>query len=88
MLTKELLLSHKDDLNCLLGKVQEDDIGLLVEWLREKDDIIRYAAFQLLKLISLNSSCVYKYWDTFAGMINDHNSYQRSLGLILRRVYY
>jgi hypothetical protein len=26
---------------------------------------------------------VYKYWDTFAGMINDHNSYQRSLGLML-----
>ena len=64
MLTKELLLSHKDDLNCLLGKVREDDIGLLVEWLREKDDTIRYAAFQLLKLLSLNSSMVYKYWDT------------------------
>lgn len=83
MLTKELLLNHKDDLNCLLGKVWEDDIGLLVEWLREKDDTIRYAAFQLLKLLSLNSSRVYKYWDTFAGMINDHNSYQRSLGLML-----
>lgn len=83
MLTKELLLGHKDDLNCLLGKVREDDIGLLVEWLREKDDTIRYAAFQLLKLLSSNSPMVYKYWDNFAGMINDQNSYQRSLGLML-----
>lgn len=83
MLTKELLLSHKDDLNCFLGKVREDDIGLLVAWLREKDDTIRYAAFQLLKLLSSNSPMVYKYWDNFAGMINDQNSYQRSLGLML-----
>jgi hypothetical protein len=83
MLTKELLLSRKEDLNCLLGEVREDDIGILVEWLREKDDTIRYAAFQLLKLLSIDSSRVYKYWDTFAGMINDHSSYQRSLGLML-----
>ena len=26
MLTKELLLSHKDELNCLLGQVGKDDI--------------------------------------------------------------
>ncbi len=83
MLTKELLLRHKDDLNCLLEKVGEDDIDLLVAWLKEKDDTIRYAAFLLLKLLSLNSCKVYKYWDTFARMIDDDNSYQRSLGLML-----
>ena len=83
MLTKELLLSQKDNLNCLLEKVGENDIDLLVAWLKEKDDTIRYAAFLLLKLLSLNSCKVYKYWDTFAGMIDDDNSYQRSLGLML-----
>ena len=83
MLTKELLLSQKDNLNCLLEKVGENDIDLLVAWLKEKDDTIRYAAFLLLQLLSLNSCKVYKYWDTFAGMIDDDNSYQRSLGLML-----
>ena len=48
MLTKELLLRQKNDLNCLLEKVGEDDIDLLVAWLKEKDDTIRYAAFLLL----------------------------------------
>ena len=83
MLTKELLLSQKDNLNCLLEKVGENDIDLLVEWLKEKDDTIRYAAFLLLQLLSINSCKVYKYWDTFAGMIDNDNSYQRSLGLML-----
>jgi hypothetical protein len=83
MLTKELLLRQKNDLNCLLEKVGEDDIDLLVAWLKEKDDTIRYAAFLLLQLLSINSCKVYKYWDTFAGMIDNDNSYQRSLGLML-----
>lgn len=83
MLTRELLLEHKDDLTCLLDKVEEDDIDLLVAWLKEKDDTLRYAAFLLLKSLSLKSCKVYKYWDTFAGMIHDSNSYQRSLGLML-----
>jgi hypothetical protein len=83
MLTKELLLSQKDNLNCLLEEVGENDIDLLVAWLKEKDDTIRYAAFLLLQLLSVNSCKVYKYWDTFAGMIDDDNSYQRSLGLML-----
>ena len=83
MLTKELLLSQKDNLNCLLERVGENDIDLLVAWLKEKDDTIRYAAFLLLQLLSVNSCRVYKYWDTFAGMIDNDNSYQRSLGLML-----
>ena len=83
ILTKELLLSQKDNLNSLLEKVGENDIDLLVAWLKEKDDTIRYAAFLLLQLLSANSCKVYKYWDTFSGMIDDDNSYQRSLGLML-----
>lgn len=83
MLTKELLLSQKDNLNCLLEKVGENDIDLLVAWLKEKDDTIRYAAFLLLQLLSANSCKVYKYWETFSRMIDDDNSYQRSLGLML-----
>ncbi len=83
MLTKELLLNQKDNLNSLIEKAGEDDIDLLVAWLKEKDDTIRYAAFLLLQLLSVNSCKVYKYWDTFVRMINDDNSYQRSLGLML-----
>lgn len=83
MLTKELLLNQKDNLNSLVEKVGEDDIELLVGWLKEKDDTIRYIAFLLLQLLSANNCKVYKYWDTFARMIDDDNSYQRSLGVML-----
>lgn len=83
MLTKELLVSQKDNLHDLVGKIEEDDIESLVGWLKEKDDIVRYAAFLLLQLLSVNSSRVYRHWDTFIKMIHDDNSYQRSLGLML-----
>ena len=83
MLTKELLLSQKDHLNDFVGRIEEDDIESLVGWLKEKDDTVRYAAFQLLQLLSANSERVYRHWDTFIKMIHDDNSYQRSLGLML-----
>ncbi len=83
MLTKELLLQHKDRLEDLLKSISLDDLELLVEWLKEKDDTLRYAAFQLLVLASAKDDSVYSYWETFAGMLQDENSYQRSLGLML-----
>lgn len=83
MLTKELLLNHKDNLSDLVDKIDEEDVRFLVSLLKEKDDNIRYAAFLLLQTLSNNNNQVYKYWDIFEKMIDEDNSYQRSLGLML-----
>lgn len=83
MLTKDQLVTYKDNLHSLAENINDNDLDLLVEWLKEKDDTVRYAAFLLLQLLSASGDRVYKYWDTFAAMIGDANSYQRSLGLML-----
>ncbi len=83
MLSKELLVEKKDNLTSLAENVDDHQIGLLVDWLKEKDNTIRYAAFLLLQLLSAKSNDVYRYWDIFVSMINNSNSYQRSLGLML-----
>jgi hypothetical protein len=83
MLTKELLVKRKEDLENLAVEVDEADLESLVERLKEKDDNIRYAAFLMLQLLSTKDNRVYQYWDTFGKMLGDVNSYQRSLGLML-----
>lgn len=83
LLTKETLVNRREDLENLAIEIGEGDLGLLVEWLREKDDNIRYTAFLLLQLLSAIDDRVYRHWDTLADMVGDSNSYQRSLGLML-----
>jgi Transcription termination factor len=83
MLIKEYLAENKNNINNLAGDVSDGDIGLLVDWLNEKDDDIRYSAFLLLQNISERDSRVYKYWDRLAEKIKSENSYQRSIGLML-----
>jgi hypothetical protein len=61
----------------------DDNIAELVERLGEKEDKIRYPAFQRLMEISENSSDVYPYWDTLAAKLSSDNSYQRSIGAML-----
>lgn len=56
MLTKELLLNHKDNLSDLVDKIDEEDVRFLVSLLKEKDDNIRYAAFLLLQTLSNNNT--------------------------------
>lgn len=59
------------------------DIDFLVECLSERDDKIRYHAFLLLQEASRNSSIVYPYWNVLEDKLDNDNSYQRSLGLML-----
>lgn len=83
MLTQGFLIENKDNLQTLVAKIDDADLDSLVAWLKEKNDTLRYAAFLLLQLLSAKDDRVYQYWETFAGMINDSNSYQRSLGIML-----
>jgi hypothetical protein len=83
MLTQDELLKNKDNLTNYAQQIKSDDIRTLVDWLNEKDDNIRYAAFLLLQLLSEKDDRVYAYWETFVEKLQDQNSYQRSLGLML-----
>lgn len=83
MLTQTLILKNKDDLEPIAARVNKDEMVLLMEWIKEKDDTIRYATFTTLRLVSARCDLVYHYWDTFAGMMDDPNSYQRSIGLMM-----
>jgi hypothetical protein len=83
MLTQNLILKNKDNLEPIAERVDKAEMVLLMEWLKEKDDTIRYATFTILRLVSARCDLVYHYWDNFAAMIDDLNSYQRSIGLML-----
>ena len=83
MINKEDLLKNKNDLSNYSKHIGCADIQLLVEWLNEKDDDIRYATFLLLQMLSQKDDRVYKHWDTFVGKLSQENSYQRSLGIML-----
>lgn len=83
MINKNDLVKNKNDLSSYSEQIGCEDIRILVEWLNEKDDDIRYAAFLLLQTISQKDDRVYKYWETFAEKLSNDNSYQRSLGLML-----
>jgi len=83
MLSQAELLGNKDNPAGLAGRVEDDDIAQLVDWLEEKDDTLRYAVFLLLQALAEKDSRVYRYWDVFAGKLGAANSYQRSLGLML-----
>lgn len=83
MINKYELLNNKDDLSSYSKQIECGDIPILVEWLNEKDDNIRYAAFLLLQILSEKDDRVYRHWETFVEKLNDDNSYQRSLGLML-----
>ena len=83
MISKEDLLKNKNDLSSYSEHIGCGDIEVLVEWLNEKDDDIRYATFLLLQMLSQKDDRVYKHWDTFVGKLDHENSYQRSLGIML-----
>ncbi len=83
MISKEHLLKNKNDLSNYSEHIGCEDIEVLVEWLNEKDDDIRYATFLLLQMLSQKDDRVYKHWHTFVGKLNHENSYQRSLGIML-----
>lgn len=55
----------------------------LIEKLYSKDNKVAYQALQLLEKESEKSNGVYKFFDKFAEMIQDSNSYIRTRGIVL-----
>jgi hypothetical protein len=61
----------------------KDDVAFLVEMLSEKEDMVRYHAFLLLQENSRHQPYTYEHWDQLEAKLDNTNSYQRSLGLML-----
>ena len=55
----------------------------LIDRLYSKDNKFAYQALQLLETESEKSDAVYKFFDRFAEMIEDSNSYIRTRGIVL-----
>ena len=80
---EELKALAKTDINLASTNLNDSEINFLVETLNEKDDKLRYNAFLLLQASSRQVPHVYKYWDEFEKKLDNENSYQRSLGIML-----
>lgn len=84
MITAEALINaQKDELTELSKDLTADEIALLVEWLSDKDDKLRYPCFLILQQRAKSSDELYKYWEVFREKLASENSYQRSIGLIM-----
>jgi hypothetical protein len=84
MITLEKLISiDKNDLEDASKTIDKNDLPLIIDWLSEKDDKIRYQAFLLLQNRSLFYDDVYPFWEKFVEKLKSENSYQRSIGLML-----
>jgi lipoate-protein ligase A len=60
-----------------------ENITELIERIYSKNAKDAYEALQLLEIESEKSNAVYKFFDRFAELIKDGNSYRRTRGLIL-----
>ena len=65
------------------ARMESSDLPMLVELLNEKNDKLRYQAFQMLQCRARVAGDVYPYWDTLLAKLSSDNSYQRSLGMML-----
>lgn len=59
------------------------DVQELVYGLRDKNNKYAYQCLKQLEYESINSDTVYSYFDFFASMLNDANSYIRTRGILL-----
>jgi len=60
-----------------------ENVQELVHGLRDKNNEYAYQCLKQLLSESLNSDIVYSYFDTFAEMLDDPNSYIRTRGILL-----
>ncbi len=74
---------EKDSIPKFAKQLSAVDIAFLVQNLNEKDDILRYNAFLLLQASSIELPFVYEYWSELYEKLENSNSYQRSIGLML-----
>ncbi|SDM83542.1 hypothetical protein [Acetanaerobacterium elongatum] len=83
MLSYEQILQNGRTPSELAQQLTAEDIAQLFGLLREKDNELRYSAFLLLQERSKAHADVYPYWDGLCEKLDDENSYQRSLGVML-----
>lgn len=83
MLTVQYLLENKENIDGTANNLNAEDIEMLVSLLPEKNDEIRYQAFQVLDKRSELSDDVYPFWDIFSQKLRSENSYQRNIGVSL-----
>jgi hypothetical protein len=84
MITIEIITEcEKENLAAILPKLEKGDIELLFSLLSEKDDNLRYKSFLLLQMRSEQNDDVYPFWDALVEKLDNSNSYQRSIGLML-----
>ncbi len=73
----------KNEIPTLSKKLNAADIRFLIQTLNEKDDNVRYNAFLLLQASSREFPFVYEYWSDLEKKLENPNSQQRSLGVML-----
>jgi len=78
--------NNKEQIQEVAPKLTEQEIAELVPMLESKDDQLRYRAFLLLQTRSSFDNACYKYFDVFASKLDNDNSYQRSIGLMMLAV--
>jgi len=83
MNTDDLKALRKNDVPTLSKNLTAGDIFFLIQALNEKDDTLRYNAFLLLQSNSREFPSVYEYWSDLETKLENSNSYQRSLGIML-----
>jgi hypothetical protein len=83
MNTDNLKALTKDSIPKAAANLSASDVTFLVDCLTEKDDKLRYNAFLLLQANARQFPLVYQHWDKLAGRLEDSNSYQRSIGVML-----
>ncbi len=79
----ETVLTGRENPQELASALTPEDISYLIALLKEKEDDLRYASLLTLCARSDVYPDVYPYWDELAGKLDDPNSYQRSIGLML-----
>ena len=77
------LLQSREAPAALAEHLEEGDAAALIALLPEKNDDLRYCAFLVLQARSRTHGDVYPFWDRFAAMLDDPNSYQRNIALRL-----
>ncbi len=80
---EKLLSIEKDDFFDYSKELDLNDLDVLVDWLSEKNDKIRYQSFLLLQERMKYANDVYPYWEEFRKKLRSENSYQRSIGLMM-----
>ena len=66
-----------------MGEKNVDDQLELINGLFDKNDKVAYKCLKELLSASEKDNSVYQFFDTFAGMIDNENSYIRTRGLLL-----